>query len=27
MVFPDQYSRIIPAGHPVGTGPNAGEPA
>ena len=21
MVFPDQYSRIVPAGHPVGTGP------
>jgi hypothetical protein len=25
MVFPDQYSRIIPAGHPVGTGLATGD--
>lgn len=24
MVFPDQYSRIIPAGHPAGTGLGSG---
>ena len=22
MVFPDQYSRIVPASHPAGTGPD-----
>ena len=27
MVFPDQYSRIIPAGHPVGTGRTPGDRA
>lgn len=25
MVFPDQYSRIVPASHPAGTGLTAGE--
>jgi len=25
MVFPDQYARIVPAGHPVGTGLIPGE--
>ena len=25
MVSPDQYARIIPAGHPVGTGLQPGE--
>ena len=27
MVFPDQYARVIPAGHPVGTGLSGGETA
>ena len=27
MVFPDQFARIVPAGHPVGTGLVRGEPA
>lgn len=27
MVFPDQYARILPAGHPAGTGPGSGETA
>jgi hypothetical protein len=25
MVFPDQYARIVPPGHPAGTGLPAGE--
>ena len=25
MVFPDQYARVIPAGHPAGTGLSPGE--
>jgi hypothetical protein len=25
MVFPDQYARVIPAGHPAGTGLGPGE--
>ena len=27
MVFPDQYARIIPAGHPAGTRLSPGESA
>ena len=27
MVFPDQYARIVPAGHPAGSGLTAGEVA
>jgi hypothetical protein len=27
MVHPDQYARIIPAGHPIGTGLEPGEVA
>ncbi|HUZ25429.1 MAG TPA: DUF1918 domain-containing protein [Streptosporangiaceae bacterium] len=27
MVFPDHYARIVPAGHPVGTNLDLGQPS